>query len=69
MKCPLHTNMAGEFFDCNPECAWLMSMSDNPSVKACSEPVKASEIKTPLGYFAARKYVLPANVVQEGVDG
>ena len=68
MKCPLHTNMAGEFFDCNPECAWLMSMSDNENVRACAVAVIASKVDSPLGYWLHRKYVLPANVVQEGAD-
>ena len=68
MKCPLHTNMANELAECDAGCALLMNMRENGNVRACAVAVIASKVDSPLGYWLHRKYVLPANVVQEGAD-
>ena len=68
MKCPLHTNMANELAECDPWCALLMDMRENENVRACAVAVIASKVDSPLGYWLHKKYVLPANVVQEGAD-
>lgn len=69
MKCPFLHNMANELAECDPGCALLMDMRENGNVRACAVAVIASKIETPLGYFLHKKYVLPANVVQEVDNG
>ena len=68
MRCPMSIDMSNQLAPCDRECAWLMDMREEPGTKACAVAVSASKVRTMLGGFEPKRYVLPANVVQEGAD-
>ena len=70
MRCPYRFREFAEDStqECVPDCALLMDMREEPGTMACALAVLASKVDSPLGYWLHRKYVLPANVVQEGAD-